>query len=145
MDGELGVAGRKPHTQEEVRHELKHELHEEARDPAHIDVTNEKDAVREHRISFDDLKDDSSQEDPDAIKDLFVSLPPIKGIHEEPNPLTVRAVVIGILLGSLVNASNVYLGKFLVYLFPQFLLFVSFPCPVAYGNLHFRHFSRFWR
>ena len=51
---------------------------------------------------------DSSNE---AITDLFVSFPPVKGVPEEPNPLTVRAVVVGIILGSLVNASNVYLGK----------------------------------
>lgn len=56
-----------------------------------------------------DLKPESDTED-EQITDLFSSFPPLKGIEEEPNPLTARAVIIGILLGSLVNASNVYLG-----------------------------------
>jgi hypothetical protein len=55
-----------------------------------------------------DLKSESDG-DP-AITDLYVPFPEVKGIEHEPNPLTVRAVVIGIILGSLVNASNVYLG-----------------------------------
>lgn len=46
----------------------------------------------------------------DVIVDLFSPLPPLEGVAEEPMPLTVRAVLIGIVLGSLVNASNVYLG-----------------------------------
>lgn len=57
-----------------------------------------------------DLKDEESSEPDDTITDLFSSFPPLKGVEDEPNPLTVRAVLIGILLGSLVNASNVYLG-----------------------------------
>lgn len=51
-----------------------------------------------------------SFEDED-ITDLFASFPSCRGVPEELHPLTVRAVVIGVLLGSLVNASNVYLGK----------------------------------
>lgn len=59
-----------------------------------------------------DLKSESDATDDDGrITDLFTSFPPIKGIEPEPNPLTVRAVLTGIVLGSLVNASNVYLGK----------------------------------
>lgn len=56
-----------------------------------------------------ETKSNSSQED-EAITDLFTSFPPIKGAIPETNPLTVRAVVVGLVLGSLVNASNVYLG-----------------------------------
>lgn len=56
-------------------------------------------------------KSDSSEESTDEITDLFVSFPPIKGREPEQNPLTIRAVLIGIILGSLVNASNVYLGE----------------------------------
>lgn len=48
------------------------------------------------------------------ITDLFVSFPTPKGVPEEANPLTVRAVLIGIMLGSLVNAANVYLGELLL-------------------------------
>lgn len=56
-----------------------------------------------------DLKNESEPDD-DRITDLFVSFPPSKGIEPEENILTVRAVVTGMVLGSLVNASNVYLG-----------------------------------
>ncbi|KAL3958202.1 hypothetical protein ACCO45_006364 [Purpureocillium lilacinum] len=52
----------------------------------------------------------NSDDNEDRITDLFVSFPEVKGIAPETNPLTVRAVLTGIVLGSLVNASNVYLG-----------------------------------
>lgn len=42
--------------------------------------------------------------------DIFSPLPPLEGVPEEKNPLTLRAVLIGCILGSLVNCSNVYLG-----------------------------------
>lgn len=68
--------------------------------------------VQEKRVSVEvELKPDEEDEEDVAITDLFTSFPPIKGIEAEPNPLTVRAVLTGIVLGSLVNASNVYLGK----------------------------------
>ncbi|KAL2850654.1 OPT superfamily oligopeptide transporter [Aspergillus pseudoustus] len=41
---------------------------------------------------------------------LYDPFPAIPGEPEEPNPLTVRAVLLGWSLGGLVNASNVYLG-----------------------------------
>ncbi len=44
--------------------------------------------------------------------DLYRPLKLHEGLAHEPNPLTVRAVVIGIILGSLVNASNLYLGEY---------------------------------
>ncbi|KAF4468544.1 hypothetical protein FALBO_4567 [Fusarium albosuccineum] len=67
--------------------------------------------------AFDvDLK--SETDDEDRITDLFSSFPPPKGVEYEPNPLTVRAVVVGIILGSLVNASNVYLGLKTGFTFP---------------------------
>lgn len=47
----------------------------------------------------------------DVIVDLFSPLPPLEGVPEEPMPLTMRALFVGCVLGSLVNASNVYLGK----------------------------------
>ncbi|KAF4971700.1 hypothetical protein FZEAL_9764 [Fusarium zealandicum] len=64
-----------------------------------------------------DLKSDTDG-DEDRITDLFSSFPPAKGVEYEPNPLTVRAVVVGIILGSLVNASNVYLGLKTGFTFP---------------------------
>jgi hypothetical protein len=57
-----------------------------------------------------DLKDEADSENGE-ITDLFASFPDLKGIEPEPNPLTARAVIVGIILGSLVNASNVYLGE----------------------------------
>ncbi len=44
------------------------------------------------------------------LEDIFKPLPPLPGIPAEPNPLTFRAIVTGTVLGSLVNAANVYLG-----------------------------------
>ena len=74
----------------------------------------EKVAVNIDRHSFDeDGKSDADVSEEGAITDLFVSLPPLKGVPREENPLTVRAVLVGIILGSLCNASNVYLGSFL--------------------------------
>lgn len=60
-------------------------------------------------ISIRSLKDDADDES-ENITDTFVPFPALKGVPEEPSPLTTRAVVVGIILGSLVNASNVYLG-----------------------------------
>ncbi|KAK7698275.1 hypothetical protein SLS64_012741 [Diaporthe eres] len=44
--------------------------------------------------------------------DLFKPLPPLEGstVEKELNPLTIRSVVLGLVFGSLVSASNVYLG-----------------------------------
>ncbi|KAH8881677.1 OPT superfamily oligopeptide transporter [Thozetella sp. PMI_491] len=42
--------------------------------------------------------------------DHFIPLPPAEGVPEEKHPLTVRAVALGCLLGSLVNAADVYTG-----------------------------------
>ena len=47
----------------------------------------------------------------EEVLDLFKPLPPLPGVAEEAMPLTIRAVIVGIILGSLVNASNVYLGE----------------------------------
>lgn len=51
--------------------------------------------------------------DIDAVEpdlDLYVPLKMDGGIVDDHNPLTIRAVIVGICLGSLVNASNLYLG-----------------------------------
>jgi OPT family oligopeptide transporter len=64
-----------------------------------------------------DLKSETTEGD-EPITDLFSSFPPLKGVIDEPNPLTARAIIVGILLGSLVNASNVYLGLKTGFTFP---------------------------
>ncbi|KAF5516741.1 putative oligopeptide transporter [Colletotrichum siamense] len=75
-------------------------------DPAHDpNIVTEK--IR-HSEQIDDLKSELS--DGDQITDLFSPFPEVKGIEPEENPFTIRAVLTGIILGSLVNASNVYLG-----------------------------------
>ncbi|KAI6927901.1 oligopeptide transporter [Hortaea werneckii] len=66
-------------------------------------------APYDETVSIHSLKDDADSETED-ITDTFVPFPTLKGVPEEPNPLTTRSVVVGIILGSLVNASNVYLG-----------------------------------
>lgn len=43
-------------------------------------------------------------------EDLWKTLKMDDAIPHEPNPLTIRAIVVGCILGSLVNASNLYLG-----------------------------------
>lgn len=43
--------------------------------------------------------------------DIFSPLPDLHTHEPEEMPLTFRAIVVGLILGSLVNASNVYLGK----------------------------------
>ncbi|KAI9170725.1 putative oligopeptide transporter [Paramyrothecium foliicola] len=85
-------------------------------------ATAEPREINEKQPSIDvDLKSESDESSSEAITDLFVSFPPIKGVVEEPYPLTVRAVVVGIVLGSLVNASNVYLGLKTGFTFPSTL------------------------
>lgn len=72
---------------------------------------------RDEKAPYDDtidvhsLKDDADS-DTEDITDTFVPFPPLKGVPEERMPLTTRAVITGIILGSLVNASNVYLGTY---------------------------------
>lgn len=55
-----------------------------------------------------DVKVSAEAVEPDI--DLYVPLQMEGGIVDEHSPLTIRAVLVGIILGSLVNASNLYLG-----------------------------------
>ncbi|KAI8625637.1 OPT superfamily oligopeptide transporter [Xylariaceae sp. FL1651] len=57
---------------------------------------------------YDTLKIDEKEIEEEI--DLYIPLKMDPNIPYEPNPLTARAVVVGILLGALVNASNLYLG-----------------------------------
>ncbi|CCF38382.1 OPT oligopeptide transporter [Colletotrichum higginsianum] len=75
-------------------------------DPAH-DPTYITEKVR-YSEQNDELKSEISGDE--DVTDLFVPFPEVKGLEPEGNPLTFRAVLVGIILGSLVNASNVYLG-----------------------------------
>ena len=51
--------------------------------------------------------------------DLYKPFPIDETIALEENILTIRAVVVGIVLGCLVNASNLYLGTVLEYALPM--------------------------
>ncbi|RYP38062.1 hypothetical protein DL766_001141 [Monosporascus sp. MC13-8B] len=64
-----------------------------------------------HLATDDPLKVevDVSEQEPE-LEDIFKPLPPLPGVPAESDPLTFRAVITGIVLGSLVNAANVYLG-----------------------------------
>ncbi|RYP65679.1 hypothetical protein DL771_008178 [Monosporascus sp. 5C6A] len=52
---------------------------------------------------------DVSEQEPEP-EDSFKPLPPLPGVPAESNSLTFRADITGIVLGSLVNAANIYLG-----------------------------------
>ncbi|POR31165.1 Oligopeptide transporter [Tolypocladium paradoxum] len=79
-----------------------------ARDAQRAPVGN---IEKQPSVYADVQSDGKSESDVDEpITDLFASFPALKGVPLEKNPLTVRAVLTGIVLGSLVNASNVYLG-----------------------------------
>ncbi|KAK8136995.1 OPT oligopeptide transporter protein-domain-containing protein [Apiospora sp. TS-2023a] len=70
-------------------------------------------SLRDEKLPTPPEEDDAAP----VIVDLYKPLPRLVGVPEEENPLTVRAVVVGIILGSLVNASNVYLGLKTGFLF----------------------------
>jgi hypothetical protein len=72
------------------------------------EIINEKNDSRDEKHG-DDLKVDVKEEPHE--EDLYVPLVMAAEIPHEPNPLTIRAVVTGCILGALVNASNLYLGK----------------------------------
>ncbi|KAI1378463.1 oligopeptide transporter [Hypoxylon crocopeplum] len=61
---------------------------------------------------------DISEEAIEADLDLYVPLKMEGGVIDEHDPLTIRSVIVGILLGSLVNASNLYLGLKTGFTFP---------------------------
>ncbi|KAI2621040.1 OPT oligopeptide transporter protein-domain-containing protein [Xylaria nigripes] len=70
-------------------------------EPSHtINVADEK---------YSEVQIDEKNE-PKVELDLYVPLKLDPNIPYEENPLTIRAVVVGIFLGALVNASNLYLG-----------------------------------
>jgi uncharacterized oligopeptide transporter (OPT) family protein len=53
-----------------------------------------------------------ANEDGEEVRDLFKPLPPLPAcaVGKEVRPLTIRSVALGLIFGSLVSASNVYLG-----------------------------------
>ena len=64
--------------------------------------------LKSHHVAVDKL---GSEADDEIEEDLFRPLIMDSSIPPEENPLTIRAVVVGCILGSLVCASNLYLGE----------------------------------
>lgn len=77
----------------------------------------------------DDIKIDIVEGEEEEI-DLYKPFVMDPAIPYEPNPLTVRAVVTGCVLGVLVNASNLYLGEFL----PRGVPVASYSCDSVSSN-----------
>lgn len=67
--------------------------------------------LKENRVSIEKVgtgTDAEEEEEDDLYRPLIMDAT----IAPEENPLTIRAVVVGCVLGSLVCASNLYLGEF---------------------------------
>jgi hypothetical protein len=60
-------------------------------------------------VDIDGEKTPVDEEESEILDNMF-PFPPLKGIPEEEQQLTVRALVVGICLGGVVSASNIYLG-----------------------------------
>lgn len=54
----------------------------------------------------------SSMDEPAKEFDHFVPFPPLDHIPEEKHPLTARAMIIGCILGAVLNAAMLYAGMF---------------------------------
>jgi hypothetical protein len=65
--------------------------------------------LKTHNVSIEKA---GSEAEGEVEEDLYRPLLMDASIPHEPNPLTIRAVVTGCILGSLVCASNLYLGEF---------------------------------
>ncbi|KAI0103793.1 OPT oligopeptide transporter protein-domain-containing protein [Nemania sp. FL0031] len=80
----------------------------EVREPYVADASAPSPTEEKVDDKYDDVKVDEKEMEEEL--DLYVPLKMDPNLPYEPNPLTIRAVVVGILLGALVNASNLYLG-----------------------------------
>ncbi|KAK7749088.1 hypothetical protein SLS62_008483 [Diatrype stigma] len=82
----------------------------EARPADFADHTVQTPALEKVAPFVDEKSEKGEVGDVEEELDLYVPLKMYEGLPAEPNPLTIRAVVVGIILGCLVNASNLYLG-----------------------------------
>lgn len=78
-----------------------------AQEPDHS-VVNSTDNKHGYLASDEEKK--SLQEEEAEVLDNKFPFPPLKGIPDEEQQLSIRALVIGICLGAIVSASNIYLG-----------------------------------
>lgn len=76
--------------------------------------TGSKDGLRQRGVGLREEMESEETEEYEVESDPFVPFPDEPGIADEREGeiLTVRAVVVGCVLGALVNASNIYLGGF---------------------------------
>ncbi|RYP68497.1 hypothetical protein DL771_006649 [Monosporascus sp. 5C6A] len=84
----------------------------EARTADFVDLTAQTLAV-EKVMTLVDEKNDAKIDVGSVVEediDLYVPLKLDRSVAHEDNPLTARAVLVGVMLGCLVNASNLYLG-----------------------------------
>jgi hypothetical protein len=95
-----------------------HDVHEEKAAGAHVldvEVANITGDIPLHphprgpNDGFDDLKEEL--ESKIEVIDWYKPFPLVPGAREETSILTFRAIIVGIILGSLTICSNVYLGK----------------------------------
>lgn len=63
-----------------------------------------------YAVDIDSSENTAEFDDEHAVLDNQFPFPPLHGIPDEDRQLTVRALVIGCLLGAVVSASNIYLG-----------------------------------
>ncbi|KAI1259107.1 OPT oligopeptide transporter protein-domain-containing protein [Xylariaceae sp. FL1019] len=88
-------------------------------EPAAAPDTVEKELKEKiYNEKYDDLNLNEKELEVEEELDLYVPLTLDPNIPYEHNPLTARAVIVGILLGALVNASNLYLGLKTGFTFP---------------------------
>lgn len=66
--------------------------------------------VKEQHVAIEKTGSEAGTEEED--EDLYKPLYMDPAIPHEENPVTIRAIVVGCILGSLVCASNLYLGEF---------------------------------
>jgi len=64
---------------------------------------------KEDYVNVEDEKSFGEEEENEILDNLF-PFPPLKGIPDEEQQLSIRALVVGIVLGAVVSASNIYLG-----------------------------------
>lgn len=64
---------------------------------------------KEMFVDIDGEKNPIDEDESEVLDNRF-PFPPLKGIPDEEQQLTVRALVVGVCLGAVVSASNIYLG-----------------------------------
>ncbi|KAH7026389.1 OPT oligopeptide transporter protein-domain-containing protein [Microdochium trichocladiopsis] len=83
------------------------EAHDKTTAP--VQVPEQVPSIDEKADTYVDV-DKAPSDDDEEVLDTFVPFPPIKGAPEEERQLTFRALLVGVALGAVVSASNIYLG-----------------------------------